>query len=112
METFATLAEVAPKPECLFHRKQHGLCFEAATAVYVDLPSYGSGKHLVSSKHTPYEEGWGTEIIRLEKKRFWGDIIAVIQHKQGGHQKKEGTKVHSRRLRDSGYKLTLLIMSR
>lgn len=57
METFATLAEVAPKPECLFHRKQHGLCFEAATAVYVDLPSYGSGKHLVSSKHTPYEEG-------------------------------------------------------
>lgn len=38
MEMFAVLAEVAPKAECSFHREQHGLCFEAATAVYIYLP--------------------------------------------------------------------------
>lgn len=59
MEIFVTLAEVAPKSECSFHREHHGLCIEAATAVYVYLPSYGSGEYLVSLKHMHYEEGWG-----------------------------------------------------
>ena len=55
-EMFATLAEVAPKVERLFHREQYGLCFEAATAVYVYLPSYSS-EYLVSLRHTPCEKG-------------------------------------------------------
>lgn len=38
-EMFATLAEVAPKAEGSFHRGQYDLRFEAATAVYVYLPS-------------------------------------------------------------------------
>lgn len=57
MEMFTALAEVAPKAEYFFYREQHGLCFEAATAVFVYLPSYGSSEYLLSLKHMPYEEG-------------------------------------------------------